>query len=390
MDFLFVLAQEKPPPSHKFLPTVADKLFEKFPPLVAIPVFIFGMIFAGWLLERVIIAVVRRASTGTPVNAALVRNLPSVLRPLFVLAGLHVLPNVLLREETPEGITRLTQPGTWVSTALLVLTVLVFAFCVARLLIALVDAWVAVDAARRPVGPTIKFTIKFVMIPIALLLSAEVGGAQIGSLLAAVSVGTLAVGLALQDTLKNVIAGLQIVVDQPIRAGDFVEIDKNVRGTVIEIGLRSTKFLSMDNNVVVIPNNTIAAAVVVNFDVRDKRFFQTLTIGVAYGVDTRRVQKILEDVAAAAHKEMPEISEEPARVTLSELGDSAIKYTVEITMRQFAGRARVAAELYHRMYDALRAEGIEIPYPTRTVHLRHDDAAPAPAAAAPTAPTPSP
>ncbi len=382
MDFVPVLAQQAPP-TGKPLMTVADKLFEKFPPIVAVPAFVLVLVLLAFVLEKAILAIVRRITKGTAVDAAFVKGLPTVLRPLFVLGGLHVLPNVLMREEMPEGITRLTQTGTWVSTGLLVVTVLVLAFCVARLLLAIVDAWVGCDPARAPVGPTVKFGIKFVMVPLAILLAAEVGGAQIGSLLAAVSVGSLAVGLALQDTLKNMIAGVQIVIDQPIRAGDFVEVDKNVRGTVIEIGLRSTKLRSIDNNIVVIPNGTIANATLVNFDVHDRRYFQTLTVSVAYGVDTRRVQTVIENVVAAAQKDIADISDEPARVTLRDLGESSVNFAVEITLRQFSGRTAIVAELYHRVYERLRADGIEIPFPTRTVYLRSDAAV----SAAPTPPS---
>src|SRR6185295_4569891 len=172
----------------------------------------------------------------------------------------------------------------------------------------------------------------------------------------------LAVGLALQDTLKNMFAGIQIVLDQPIRAGDFVEVDKNVRGTVIELGLRSTKLRSMDNNVIVLPNATIANAVVVNFDVADRRYIQTLAVPVAYGVDTRRVQKILEEIAAAARKDIPEISDEPARIALKDLGESGLNFSFEITVRQYGGRAAIVAELYHRIYERMRDEKIEIPF----------------------------
>lgn len=368
MDFPLLLAQET------YQVTFADRLFAKYPPAVVVPALLLAVAIVAYLLERVIVLVLKRitARTETKVDDALAAGLPSVLRPLFVLALLHVGANVLLRIQTKTGGTELTQTGQWVTKGLSVVTVLVLGFSITRLALKMVDAWVESDESRRPVGPPVKFGIKVAAVPLTCLVAAEVGGAQISSLLAAASVPALAIGLALQDTLKNVIAGVQIVLDQPIRAGDFVEIDKNARGTVLEIGLRSTKLRSPDNNTIIIPNGNIANAIVTNLDYADRSFVQTFDVSVAYGSDTRRVQKILEEVVAKAVEEVEGIVPEPATVALRQLGDSGIQFAVHVRLRQWAGRLPLTTELLHRFYDRLNAEGIEIPFPTRTLYLRGD------------------
>lgn len=381
MDFPFLLAQET------YQVTLADRLFAKYPPIVAVPALVLALLIAAYVLERIIVFVLKRITsrTETKVDDALADGLPSVLRPLFLLAGLHVGANVLLRIQTKNGDSELTQTGQWVTTSLSVITVLVLGFCIARLVLRMVDAWVASDASRQPVGPPVKFGIKVAAVPLTCLVAAEMGGAHISSLLAAASVPALAVGLALQDTLKNVIAGVQIVLDQPIRAGDFVEIDKNARGTVLEIGLRSTKLRSPDNNTIIIPNGNIANAIVTNLDYADRSFVQPFEISVAYGSDTRRVQKILEEVAAEAAQEVEGVVPEPAVVSFRALGDSGINFSVFIRLRQWGGRLPLTTEIHHRFYERLAAEGIEIPFPTRTVYLRGETAT---AAAAPSPPSP--
>jgi small-conductance mechanosensitive channel len=373
MDFLFVFAQDGAP---RPIVRVADRLFEKYPPTIAIPAFVVGLALFGWLLEKLIVSVVRRITvrTETKVDDAVAAGLPSVLRPMFVIAGLHAIAQVLLRIENSKGETELTQTGQWVTTTLSVVTVLVLGFCIARLLLKVADAWVESDATRQGVGPPIKFAIKVMMVPITVLIAAEIGGAQITSLLAAASVPALAVGLALQDTLKNVIAGVQIVLDQPIRAGDFVEVDKNARGTVLEIGLRSTKLRSPDNNTIIIPNATIANAIVTNLDYADRSYIQTFVVSVAYGSDTRRVEAILEDEVEKAAKAVEGIVMEPHPAALRELGDSGVIFAINVRFRQWAGRQPLVTELYHRFYSRLGAEGIEIPFPTRTLHLKHEHA----------------
>jgi small-conductance mechanosensitive channel len=111
---------------------------------------------------------------------------------------------------------------------------------------------------------------------------------------------------------------------------------------------------------------------------------QTFEISAAYGSDTRRVQTILEAVCAEAAKDIPDLAKEPPRVTLRALSESSVDFAVEVKLRQYSGRWPIVTELHHRFYERLRAEGLEIPFPTRTLHLRQD-----PAAAAPTAATPS-
>lgn len=379
MDFPFVLAEDPTPI------TVADKLFQQYPPAIAIPLFIVALVAIAFILERLIVALVRRITsrTETKVDDAFAAGLPSILRPAFLLAGLHIVVQVGTREVTKGGATELTQTGQWISTALNVVTILVLSFCIARVAIRMVDAWAAAEPSRAPIGPSIKFGIKLVAVPLALLTAAETTSLQLNGVLTAVGVGSLALGLALQDTLKNMVAGIQLVLDRPIRVGDFVEIDKSARGTVAEIGLRSTKIRGIDNNTIIIPNATIANAIVTNVDHTDRSLVQTFDIAVAYGSDTRRVQAILEEVAAQAASEVPGILAEPQPVQVRELGEFAVNFTVRVRLKQWAGRMPLLTEMYHRFYARLGAEGIEIPFPTRTLHLRHESASTSAASAPP-------
>jgi small-conductance mechanosensitive channel len=370
MNVLPLLAQE----------TAAKRLLERWfetqPAVLSIPVYVAAVTALAWIVERVAVAVMRHMSrrTVTKVDDALADGLPWLLRPIFALAALHVVVRQLLR--SAEDPSQLSDEGKLANQALTVIAILVMAFAAVHVISRMIDAWVAADAARLPVGPPLKLGLKVAMVPIALLAALEGLNYPVTSLITALGIGSLAVGLALQDTLKNMFAGIQLVLDRPIRAGDFVDVDKTARGTVLEIGLRSTKLRSVDNNVIVVPNATIAGAVVTNFDVQDRSYLQTFDVAVAYGVDTRRVQALLEEVAAAAQKDMPALVPEPPRATLRQLGESSVDFSVDLKFRQFTGRLPLVTEIYHRFYERLRAEGIEVPYPTRTVYLRRDDAPP--------------
>jgi small-conductance mechanosensitive channel len=385
MDFLPLLAQQEAPPAGGPAKRALEQILGNYPPEVAVPIFIGIVVVAALLIERIAVAVLRHmaSKTVTKVDDALAECLPTILRPLVVLIALHMLVQQFLHD--PRETSKLSPEGAFAGKALMVVSIAVLAVALVRCGTRMVDAWVQSGPDRYPVGAPIKLGIKVAMVPIALLAALQAIEYPIASLVTALGISSLAVGLALQDTLKNMFAGIQIVLDRPIRAGDFVEIDKNTRGTVLEVGLRSTKLRSIENNTVVIPNGTIANAIVVNFDIHDRSYAQILTIGVAYGSDLRKTQRILEQVAADAKKEIPAFSDEPARVWVRELGDSGVIFSMEVTFRQFLGRLPTVTELYHRCYERLRAEGIEIPFPTRTVYLRQD--APATASLPPAAPS---
>src|SRR5262245_63205060 len=215
----------------------------------------------------------------------------------------------------------------------MIVSVIVLTFCAARLLLRMADAWVADAPSRKTLGPTLKFAIKVGAVPFALLLAAEAANFSVGSIVAFASVPALALGLALQDTLKNMFAGIQLLMDQPIRVGDFVELDKALRGTLIEVGLRSTKIRSVDNNAMIIPNSIVAAAIVTNLDYQDRSYIQTLDVSVAYGTDSRRVQAILEDELARAAREIDGVGVEANAVSLKQLGASSLDFSLLVRLR---------------------------------------------------------
>lgn len=385
MDLLLLLAQQKPGDVERAR-RLLERFFDRYPPEITVPAFIVGLVLVTWLIERIVLAVLRRmtARTDTKVDDALANGLPTILRPLVVFIALHVIVQQFLRDEQDPA--RLSSEGALAEKAVMVVSIIVLAVAITRVGLRMLDAWISVDPARHPVGAPMKLGLKVGMVPLAFLAALQAVDYPISSFLTALGIGSLAVGLALQDTLKNMFAGIQIVLDQPIRAGDFVEIDRNARGTVMEIGLRSTKLRSVDNNIIVIPNAVIANAVVTNFDTEDRCYVQSFQVCVAYGSDTRRVCSILEEVATAAQRDLPGMLPEPAAATITDLGESGVNVAVAVKLRQFVGRAAVVSEIYQRFHDRLRAEGIEIPFPTRTVLLRNGMATSAPAVSSPPSP----
>jgi small-conductance mechanosensitive channel len=256
---------------------------------------------------------------------------------------------------------------------LIVAAIVIVAWVAVRFVLVVIDAWIAGRPSLKPLGPPIKLGIKIVWVPLVLLTVLAALNIEIIQFVTTLGVGSLAVALALKDTLANVFSGIQLVVDQPIRAGDFIEVDANTRGVVHEIGLRSTKIQTLNNNMIIVPNNVLAQTIIVNNEAYDRRYAHRFRFGVGYGSDSRRVQRVLEEVLDQAGRDVDGILPGPHKVRFVEFGDSALIFRLEVMLAKFVGRRTPLSELHHRIHDRCRAEGIEIPFPMRTIVLRNED-----------------
>jgi small-conductance mechanosensitive channel len=254
---------------------------------------------------------------------------------------------------------------------LVVAAILIVSWVAVRFVLVIVDAWIGGRAELTPLGPPIKLGIKILWVPLVLLTVLSALHVEIIQFVTTLGVGSLAIALALQDTLANVFSGIQLVVDQPIRAGDFIEVDKDTRGVVHEIGLRSTKIRTLNNNMIIVPNNVLAQTVIVNNEAYDRRYAHRFSVGVSYDSDSRHVQRVLEEVLNQAGREVDGILRGPHSVRFLEFGDSALVFRMEVQLAKFVGRRGPLSELNHRIHERCVAEGIDIPFPMRTVIL-HD------------------
>jgi small-conductance mechanosensitive channel len=182
----------------------------------------------------------------------------------------------------------------------------------------------------------------------------------------------VAVALALQETLSNFFAGLYLLADRPVASGDYIKLDSGQEGYVLRIGWRSATLRTLSNNLVVIPNSTLAKAVVTNYSRPEKRMSYALPVSVAYGTDPQRVERILVEIAQQAARDGVEglLGEPAPSVSLIPgFGDSSLDFSLSVQIRQFTDQYLVQSELRKRILARFDREGIEMPFPTRTVQL---------------------
>ncbi len=197
---------------------------------------------------------------------------------------------------------------------------------------------------------------------------------QITGILATAGIASLAFALAAQDTLANVISGLILMFDRPFKYGDRITLPSGGWGDVIEIGLRSTKVLSFEQKVIVIPNAEIAKSEIVNHSVPDQKIKIQHDVGVAYGSDMHKVKGLIRSIL----REHPQILNTPrSEVYFMEFGDSSLDLTIFFWIGDYRERWQVTDDVNMAIKDQFEKAGIEIPFPQRDVHVRAQGAPPA-------------
>lgn len=206
------------------------------------------------------------------------------------------------------------------------------------------------------------------------LIVLSVLGITIAPIITALGVGGLAVALALQDTLSNLFAGMHILLEKSIRVGDFVRLESGQEGYVQDITWRTTRVRLLSNNMVVLPNNKVAQSTLTNYSLPEKKMALTIPVSVAYGTALERVERILVEEATAAIAVVPGLLAEPAPFVqfIPGFGESSMNFTLVCHVAEFVEQYPVQHEIRKRIVARFAAEGIEIPYPQRTVHLRGD------------------
>lgn len=218
---------------------------------------------------------------------------------------------------------------------------------------------------NRTIIPLTKKLVKIFVVISGLIVVLDHFHYNISSLVAALGVSSLAIGLAAKDTLSNMISGFIIMADRPFRLGDRIESDGRT-GDVTEIGIRSTKMRTIENNIVIIPNTKLVDNVVVNQAYPESSQTNFFKVNVAYGSDVEKVRRVVLEVAAG----IPEILKDPApRVFFTNHGDSTLEFQMMYRMQEYVLRWAVLDKLNTAINRRFAEEGIGMAFPTRTVHI---------------------
>lgn len=334
--------------------------------LYGIGVLVFaGSIGLGFLLRHLLFDVLRRLArkTSTQLDDAI---LGSVRGP-FVLwcacAGFYAASRIAL---LPVEFSKVSDK------ILLVLVIATVTYVIAQTAISFIrKSGVSRGSAVAYVGLT-QTTVRIAIIVIGGLVMLNTLGISITPMITALGIGGLAVALALQNTLANTFAGIYITLSHHIRPGDYIKIEHGEEGVVTDITWRATTVRTIRNNIVIVPNDKLAQSVVINYHLREPYHRLDIPIGVSYSSDPEHVERVLIDECRNAVGDVENLLDnpEPFVLFMPGFGDFSLDFTLVVHVRTYVDQFPVQHHLRKRIFARFRKEGIEIPFPIRTVHIK--------------------
>jgi small-conductance mechanosensitive channel len=348
------------------------RLLEQNPMEVVWPVAIFAVTAAvGWLIRAAVLRALRAWNARSQSRAG--RILLDALRgPMLIWCAILGVHMALQFSDLPAKYTG------WATRGLLALWIFSLTIMFMRVTGDLVRNYGDQAPGALPVTTLSESLAKMAVLILGLLvLLRNAFNIEVTPILTALGVGGLAVALALQDTLSNLFAGVYVAMAGQIRLGDYIKLNTGEEGYVADIGWRSTTMRALANNMILVPNNKLAQAIVTNYHLPARQMWASLQVGVSYASDPSHIERVLLETARQGAGEIAGMLAEPAPTVAFDpgFGESALLFTVNFQVAEFADQFSVRNELRKRLARRFREEGIEIPFPTRTVRWERPDTA---------------
>src|SRR5579871_2147019 len=319
----------------------------------------------GYAAKRVLLRILRLWATRSkgPAAGIAVKALDGPFMLWVLILGTHL---------AMQSSVLPAQATMWIGRALLVLWILSLTVASSRLAGELIKYHGSGVPGALPVTTLTQTLAQLAVAIFGILVLLNLLGISITPILTALGVGGLAVALALQDTLSNLFAGFYIAVARQVRPGDYIRLNTNEEGYVTDIGWRSTTIRALANNLIIIPNSKLGQAIVTNFYLPDKRLSVSIQVGVGYESDLDQVERLLLEEAHIVAGESAGLLPQPAPSVqlIPGFADSGLAFTLGYSVAEFADQYRVQHELRKRILKRFRAEGIQMPYPTRTLYMQ--------------------
>jgi small-conductance mechanosensitive channel len=329
------------------------------PAAVALAGLLLGIVLRRTLFARIASAA---AATHSEMDDLLIAALRGPLPLWGATVGLYVASELVA---LPPAVAHLIQ------RSLLVLVIFSITWALADLAAGLVRAQTGAAHRALPSATLLPNLSRMLVLVVGVLVILETLGISVTPIITALGVGGLAVALALQDTLANLFAGIHVLLSRQVRPGDFVQLSSGEQGYVQDVTWRYTTIRQLPNNLVVVPNSKLASAITTNYYLPELEMAVLVEVGVAYSSDLARVERVTIEVGREVMREVEGgVPAFEPFIRYHTFGDSSIQFTVILRTREYTGQYLVKHEFIKRLHQRFRAEGIEIPFPMRTLELK--------------------
>ena len=343
---------------------------------IGVPAFIYALVvYFVWVslllwVKKVVFGRIEKIASKT--NSKLddilltAMNLPMVL--LIFVSGIYVIEKI-------SPITANNEITQYVLVAFKATTVAAIILFLDKLTNNLINNYSGKVDILKSSGGVLRGFVRIIVIALGVLILMDSFGVSITPILASLGIGSLAVALALQPTLENLFAGIQIIADKPIKIGQFVKLDSGEEGYVHKIGWRSTWVRMLPNNVVVIPNKVLISSKILNYYYPETEMAVLVQVGVHYDSDLKHVEKITCEVGKEIMKKVQGgVPEFDPFIRYHTFSDFSINFTVILRAKEFVDNYLIKHEFIKRLHERYAKEGINIPYPIRAINYAQEKA----------------
>ncbi|WP_120202778.1 mechanosensitive ion channel family protein [Ichthyenterobacterium magnum] len=221
-------------------------------------------------------------------------------------------------------------------------------------------------ANDKPKFKSVFSFVRYFIYLVVLLITMQNMGVQLTAILTASAALLVGVGLALQTFFQDIISGIFILIDQSVHVGDIIEIDGKV-GRVVEIKLRTTRAVTIDNKVLVIPNHKYLTSILYNWTENGVLTRESVSVGVAYGTDVEKVKLLLIE---AANSNTSVLDKPEPLVLFADFGESSLDFKIIFTINNSFEASIVKSEVRFKINELFKENNITIPFPQRDIYIQ--------------------
>ena len=262
----------------------------------------------------------------------------------------------------------------WIENGLMIFYILSATLIVGRIVSGLIKIKAAGTDTVIPSSSIISNIVIIIIYCIGLLIILQSQGISITPVLTALGVGGLAVALALQPTLSNLFAGLQIISSGNFNRGDFVKLASGEDGFIEDITWRSTTIKGLSDHIIIVPNSKMADMIVTNFNLPQTELSFSVEVSVSYESDLNHVENVTKQVIKETLDEVEGgIKEFEPVILFYSFGDGRTNLKAVLRVNAYADQFDVKSRFIKKLHERYNKEGINIPNPVRTVLLKREE-----------------